>query len=105
MGNSITYFWKIPGGSTLTSSGPMLNIPNAGLSYTGNYSVYVMVDGCISGNSNPTAITVHPVPQVMATANTPVCYGANINLQTQFFPERPISGKALTDLIRGFRTL
>ena len=86
MGNSITYFWKIPGGSTLTSSGPMLNIPNSGLSYSGNYSVYVMVDGCISGNSNPTAITVHPVPQVMATANTPVCYGENINLQTQFFP-------------------
>jgi gliding motility-associated-like protein len=87
MGNEVTYYWNIPGGGTLNSDEPTLHITDATVSNSGPYSVYVLVDGCISGNSLATSVTVHPIPQVTVSTNSPVCYGDDIDLQTEFFQD------------------
>lgn len=83
-GNSVTYYWvKSPGNQQTSTSVPELIIPNAKMDDSGQYSVYVVVDGCNSLNSPAVNVAVSPIPTVSAASNSPVCEGNNIQLTAQ----------------------
>ncbi len=83
-GNPVTYFWQAPGLGVTPTSTPLLEIDSALVSNTGDFSVYVIVNGCISPVSPPRPIAVNPIPQITATSNSPVCSGETLMLQAQF---------------------
>jgi gliding motility-associated-like protein len=83
-GNSITYYWvKSPGNQQTSTTVPELVIPDAKMGDSGQYSVYVVVDGCNSLNSPAVNVTVSTIPTVTAGSNSPVCEGSNIQLTAQ----------------------
>lgn len=79
-GREVTYFWKKGNGSMVTTTDRMLTIEDADLADDGDYEVYVVIDGCPSLESELSTITVHPIPNIEASSNTPVCRGDNIRL-------------------------
>jgi len=83
-GNAITYFWQAPGLGVVPTPSPLLQIDSALVSNTGDFSVYVIVNGCISPVSPPRPIAVYPIPQITATSNSPVCSGETLMLEAQF---------------------
>ncbi len=81
-GANVEYYWvRTPGGSPVMTTTREYTIPNAGLSDTGGYSVYVVVDGCASAQSTKVNIQVNPIPSVAAVSNSPVCRGELIELE------------------------
>jgi gliding motility-associated-like protein len=73
------YYWTAPG---WTSNAEDTAITNVTTSQSGNYSLYVIVNGCTSQTvSKP--ITVNAIPATPAiTSNSPVCTGSSLNLNT-----------------------
>lgn len=84
-GNSVNYYWELPDGSSIATATRSLTLSNAAETMEGTYEVYVIVDGCISSTSDSRYVTVHPIPDALATSNTPVCYGDDIELSTNFY--------------------
>ena len=84
-GNEVTYYWRGPGGLTPTTT-PMLQIASATQNDSGNYSVFVVVDGCGSQESLPLALVVQPLPTISAISNSPVCSGDVIELAADITP-------------------
>ncbi|MCB0633661.1 MAG: gliding motility-associated C-terminal domain-containing protein, partial [Lewinella sp.] len=83
-GTSVTYYWvKTQGNQQTTTTVPELVIPDAKMDDTGQYSVYVVIDGCNSLNSPAVNVTVSRIPTVSASSNSPVCEGNNIQLMAQ----------------------
>lgn len=81
-GNAI-YTWYTPTGDTATTQ-PFLSISNAAMQNDGDYYVIVAVAGCISDTSAPIDVVVKPIPNApIATANTPLCEGETLQLNTQ----------------------
>lgn len=77
------YTWYTPTGDTATTQ-PFIVINNAAAQNSGNYFVIVAVMGCISDTSAPVNVIVKPIPPVpVATANTPLCEGEMLQLNTQ----------------------
>jgi len=73
-----TYMWTGPNGFTSNSPGPM--VPNAMLAASGTYNVTAMVGGCTS-TASFTTVVVNPTPaQPLASSNTPICTGSNLQL-------------------------
>ncbi|MEM8906249.1 MAG: gliding motility-associated C-terminal domain-containing protein, partial [Bacteroidota bacterium] len=82
VGTSVEYTWTTPGGP-VTTSVPSLMINAVTAANTGEYSVVVMVDGCISNQSAISQITVTAVPATPeVSTNSPVCEGSTIELTT-----------------------
>lgn len=79
-GREVTYFWQKGNLSTVTTTERTLTINAADLTDDGDYKVYVVIDGCSSLESDPTNITVHPIPNIEASSNSPVCRGDNVRL-------------------------
>lgn len=79
-GREVTYFWQKGNLSMVTTTERSLTIDAADLTDDGDYKVYVVIDGCSSLESDMTNITVHPIPNIEATSNSPVCRGDNIRL-------------------------
>lgn len=83
-GNSVTYYWvKNPGNQQTSTTAPELIIQDAEMSDSGQYSVYVIIDGCTSANSPAVNVTVGTIPSVTVSSNSPVCAGSNIQLMAQ----------------------
>ncbi len=86
IGTSVVYTWITPLG-TITTNVPSLTIPNVTSSSTGDYMMSVTVDGCTSNGSNVASIVVGSVPPTpVASSNSPVCEGEDIELFTPFIP-------------------
>ncbi|MEZ5041353.1 MAG: gliding motility-associated C-terminal domain-containing protein [Saprospiraceae bacterium] len=79
-GRDVTYFWQKGNGSMVTTTTRSLTINAATLTDDGDYKVYVVIDDCPSLTSDISTITVHAIPNIEATSNSPVCRGENIRL-------------------------
>ncbi len=86
-GADVEYLWNTPFGNNIsTGSQNMLFVPNMDVGDAGEYEVYVIRDGCASGESLMRIITINPIPNVVLTSNSPVCEGDQISLQATFYP-------------------
>ncbi len=77
------YTWNLPGGGTITTSVPFLELTNAQPNQSGLYSVFTTsANGtCSSGVSTPVALAIFPIPPLPTiTSNSPVCEGAILML-------------------------
>jgi hypothetical protein len=76
-----TYQWTGPNGFTANTA--TVNIPNATTSHSGAYSVAVTLNGCTSPAAT-TNVVVNETPVITSVnANSPVCSGTSIQLQSQ----------------------
>jgi len=76
----VSYSWTGPGGFVSTLQNPVIG--NAQPAHGGSYTLTVTLDGC-SSIPVSTEVLVHPLPAApAATANSPVCAGATLQLTT-----------------------
>lgn len=79
-----TFVWTGPNGFSSGLQNPSL--PAAGIAAAGNYSVYVVENGCTSATAVYT-VTVNPSPAApVLSSNSPVCVGQTIALNTNAVP-------------------
>jgi gliding motility-associated-like protein len=78
------YFWSGPNGFTSNLQSP--SILNVTYADSGDYQLYIIVDGCLS----PVATSVGAVwptpPTPVITTNSPLCEGQTLYLETDSFP-------------------
>lgn len=80
---SVTWLWTGPGG--FTSTFPVVSIPNALPSQSGNYILTATKNNCVSA-PDTTYVTVYPTPaSPNAINNGPLCSGNTIVLQADSF--------------------
>jgi gliding motility-associated-like protein len=73
-----TYVWSGPNGFTSNLQNPVIN--NAQASASGNYTGYIVVNGCTSATSTIN-VTVTAIPTApVVGSNSPVCAGNSLNL-------------------------
>ena len=85
-GTNVVYNWITPSGMQVTSI-PSLSIAMLSPADSGTYQVFVTVDGCDSNLSPAFEVEVNPVPdQPVVTADSLVCTGGTIELETAFIP-------------------
>ncbi len=89
-GQNEIYFWVTPVG-TFTTSSPSLTLSDMDTTYTGNYYLYVQVDGCFTDPSPILPIQVFPIPQPSIFSDTEVCEGDVINFSTDCMEGEDIS--------------
>ncbi len=73
------YVWNTPAGTIVTNS-PSLVIDQLGMTDSGSYTVQYRVNNCLSLPSAKTVLVVNSLPVVMATSNSPVCQGGQLQL-------------------------
>jgi len=79
-GGTGSYVWSGPNGFSSPAQNPVIN--PATVADSGQYSLYIVENGCTSATVTYNAV-VHSLPATpVATANTPVCVGSAINLST-----------------------
>jgi gliding motility-associated-like protein len=75
-----TYFWSGPAGFSSGLQNPVIN--PATPANSGNYSLYIVQNGCTSATGTISVI-VNPTPQTPSiNSNSPICDGASLNLST-----------------------
>jgi gliding motility-associated-like protein len=72
-----TYHWSGPQSFSSNLQNPQIN--NVTTSNSGNYNLYVSLNGCNSLTAT-TSVTVYSKPTLQITGNTAVCEGNNLNL-------------------------
>ena len=73
-----TYVWNGPNGFTSALEDP--SIPSVTTAASGNYSLYVVVNGCTSATATQN-VTINPIPATPNfTTNSPVCAGFTLQL-------------------------
>ncbi|QQS31260.1 MAG: T9SS type A sorting domain-containing protein [Sphingobacteriales bacterium] len=72
-----SFSWQGPGGYFSAEQNPV--IVNATTSNTGTYILTITIAGCQSTPAS-TSVTVNPIPTVIASNNSPVCQGPEIQL-------------------------
>lgn len=92
-GQSVSYQWYFDNGTTnnalAVTSAPSFFIPSVSSAQTGVYSVYAVVDGCISNVSNLKNVTVlgaDPIPANNSANLGSACEGEDIYLSTAIIP-------------------
>ncbi len=84
-----TYQWVGPlGGSASTLMDPLLTTTTSSTTITdtdvpylpGDWSVQVVINGCVSELSPPVTVTINPIPVATATNNGPICPGEEVQL-------------------------
>ncbi len=100
-GQQVTYTWITPAGVVDTNE-PELTIPSASGNDSGDYSVFVTVNNCISNTSPKRRVNVSDRPDVTATSNSPVCEGTSIQLTATQIPGATYSwqGPEFTSSVR-----
>jgi hypothetical protein len=74
-----SYTWSGPNGFSSTNQNP--NIINATINHTGEYSVYVTVNGCGNSATSTSFVKVHKIPsKPIITGLTAVCLGDSLQL-------------------------
>ena len=78
------YFWSGPNGFTSNLQSP--SILNVTYADSGDYQLYIIVDGCLSPVATSVG-AVWPTPPTPAiTTNSPLCEGQTLYLETDSFP-------------------
>ncbi|MCS6904468.1 MAG: PKD domain-containing protein [Bacteroidia bacterium] len=96
-----SYFWQGP--QNLSWQGQELVLTSTKLSHSGQYFVYAIEQGCTSSAATLNLI-VNPVPTLeLLSANSPLCPGQTLNLQTNPIPNatylwKPPSGQIINTL-------
>ncbi|MDF1863286.1 MAG: gliding motility-associated C-terminal domain-containing protein [Saprospiraceae bacterium] len=75
----VEYLWNTPLG-IITTTSSTLEIDPLTVGNSGNYSVSVMLDGCMSNLSGFMTLDVNAVPVVNPISNSPVCEGDVLEL-------------------------
>lgn len=79
-----TYAWSGPNGFASNLQNP--SVPAVTSGSAGNYSAYVVVNGCTSATAN-TNVVVNPIPATPTIgSNSPVCAGNALNLTASNVP-------------------
>ncbi|MEZ4885873.1 MAG: hypothetical protein R3E32_14160 [Chitinophagales bacterium] len=78
-GTTVTYQWSGPNSFSSTEQNPIVS--NADAASTGDYSVTITVDGCVSQGAT-TSVIVNAVPLATATNDSPTCMGADVQLNS-----------------------
>lgn len=74
------YEWQSPQLTDTTTDINSLVLNNVMVSDSGSWRVRAMIDGCFSEWSAPLLVEVQEYPDVTASANTPLCQGATLQL-------------------------
>lgn len=92
------YFWSGPNSWAEASEDPIIGTTD--YSMTGDYSLYIVLNGCTSATAtHPVQITVPPKPTIAPIA--PLCFGgASVNL-TVDRPGGTFAGTGITDPVSG----
>lgn len=83
-GTEVRYNWRTPNQGIRVSQQPFFEISDPSADDSGDYSVFVTVDGCNSNPSEIIRINVQPRPQVSLGSNSPVCENDPIQLSANF---------------------
>ncbi|RME99010.1 MAG: HYR domain-containing protein, partial [Bacteroidetes bacterium] len=76
-----SYRWKSPGGEVQTTSTPTLTIPDATADLAGQWALEVVLNGCVSPESQLVPAIIHPTPVASAELNpNPACQGDEVHL-------------------------
>lgn len=78
-----SYLWNGPNGYSSTLQNP--SIINAQPVQSGDYSLTVTINGCVSSQQTITATISANPSAATATANTPVCSGGNLQLSATIY--------------------
>ncbi|MCO6490335.1 MAG: gliding motility-associated C-terminal domain-containing protein [Phaeodactylibacter sp.] len=78
-GNTVSFNWLTPRGNMPMSS-ETLTLGDIAPDDSGQYQVYVTVDGCDSDTSGILTLSVNPIPVAAAGSNSPVCAGEPLQL-------------------------
>ncbi|MEZ4885875.1 MAG: hypothetical protein R3E32_14170 [Chitinophagales bacterium] len=78
-GATVTYQWSSTNSFSSTEQNPIVS--NADAASTGDYSVTITVDGCVSQGAM-TSVIVNAVPLATATNDSPACMGADVQLNS-----------------------
>ncbi len=84
--NGTTYMWYKNGLLFRTTQDNNLDVPNAQTDLTGDWTVVVVRDGCMSLASQVLSITVDDLINVGADNSGPVCFGDSVVLNSTFVP-------------------
>ncbi len=86
-GMYVRYQWNKPGSGYEETTQPNLTIPGASFLNSGNYTVQVLIDSCLSPSSATVTVVVKPIPSPpTGLSNSPVCAGETL----QFFVNNPL---------------
>ncbi|MEO0338265.1 MAG: gliding motility-associated C-terminal domain-containing protein, partial [Bacteroidota bacterium] len=83
-GNSVSYHWQTPNDGIIITNEPALNIASLDIDDSGDYSVFVNIDGCNSNPSSNLRISVNDIPSASIQTNSPICEGDPITLVANF---------------------
>lgn len=83
-GTQVRYNWQTPNDGILVTQQPFLEIPEAASEDSGDYSVFVTVDGCNSNPSEIIRVNVRQRPEISLSSNSPICENAPIELKANF---------------------
>jgi len=78
-GTSVTYQWT-NGAGTIIGTSASMSIPASNADAISPYRMEVIVDGCTSELSTPTAVSVNELPQSIATNAGDICAGESAQL-------------------------
>jgi gliding motility-associated-like protein len=83
-GSNAQYFWSTPTGLQVVNGSPLLRIPIAEVArHSGQYSVRVQLNGCLSEESAFEQIVISPIPsRPVIDAFGSVCEGDTLHLRT-----------------------
>lgn len=84
IGTDVRYNWETPNDGIVVTQKPFLEIPQIEMEDSGDYSVFVTVDGCNSNPSDIIRVNVKPRPTATIASNSPVCENAPIKLTANF---------------------
>ena len=73
-----TYYWTGPNSFTSAVEYPQIN--NVSLAANGVYSVYEVLNGCVSPTASTTVVINHTPADPVAASNSPVCQGDTLRL-------------------------
>ncbi|MFN4255134.1 MAG: gliding motility-associated C-terminal domain-containing protein [Saprospiraceae bacterium] len=80
--NAAEYVWLSPYFDTTVTQINALTLPAVTLADSGAWRVFVLQLGCESEVSAPVSVVIQPQPTVVALANSPVCEGGALQLQS-----------------------
>ena len=83
-GTTVRYNWQTPNDGIVVTQQPFLEITQAEMADSGDYSVFVTVDGCNSNPSEIIRINVNPRPTATIASISPVCENAPIEFSANF---------------------
>ncbi len=102
-GNEVTYHWNTPNGVTVTEE-PSISVDQLSMEDSGQYSVFVTVDGCRSRTSRSYNLIVNENPTIQATSNSPVCSGQNLEISAQALTDATYRWNGPSDFTSSSRT-